>query len=547
MTPPQPRPLLLPLALRAALLVGLVLTLLIGVAGGGTPPGTALLRGDVADVARLTDLLVAPAAPRAVLRPAGTAPTEAELALLHAAAEQAPVTVGLPTEPLPVRVIPPTAPRVGRFAAVRFMAPAAPGDTLVARLMGGGGTVDSVLVTADAGAGVTGAFRVRPGVAGWTEWTVSVGRSGTGTAGAWVAEAGPPRLLAVAGPPSWETRYAIRALERSGVELALVQQLGRDNVITSGGATADWSEPSSLSRYDAVLLLGGADLGPGALDALRQWAAGGRGVLASSEAIGELGLGELAATADPRAAASSLDWIAPAEIAPLPAADVDAAVTPFDATPAVATVAARTADGRPFLVLAPLGRGRLVGLGPMETWRWVMDAGEETAHRAFWRSLVDWAAAPSADSLGVRVEPLRAPPGATVRVRSRTEGVQLYRPEGPVEVLAGAAGRFVATDTGTYELRADTAVVAAFRATAGDLTPPAELGRARLSLLATSSGGAMLTTDDFGARVSAAADDDGRVRRSPAPIPGGWPVLLFAVLVGWAIGEWAVRRLQGLA
>lgn len=544
----------LPLALRTLLMVGLLLVLLIGLSGNGEEPGTAVLRGDVGDVERLADLLLAPDAPGTIARPPGTAPTETELALLAAAADRAPLTIGLPSDPLPVRVLPPTAPRVGRFAAVRFTAPARSRDTVVARLIGAGGVVDSVRVTPGPGRAAEGAFRIRPGVAGWTEWTVAVGPGAAATAGAWVAEAGPPRLLVVAGPPSWESRYAIRALERSGVDLALVQHLGRDNVITSGDATATWSEPSALAAYDAVLLLPGADVGAPAFAVLVEWAAGGRAVLASSEAVGGLGLGALAATSPTPVAGSSLEWTAPAEIAPLPPADVDAAVGVFESIPAAATAAARTADGRPFLVLAPVGRGRLVGLAPIESWRWVMDSGDESGHRAFWRSLVDWAAAPSADSLGVRVEPHRAPAGTTVDLRSRAEGLELRRPDGSVESPGGGAGRFVAVDTGTYELGVDTAVAAAFRAIAGDGEtpadgkPPAELGRARLSLLAAASGGTVLEPDEFDGR--AAGDGPGAISSAPprpAPVPGGWPVLFFVVLVGLAIAEWAVRRLRGLA
>lgn len=531
---------ILPLALRAALFVGLALVLLTGLADDDTAPSTARLSGDGDDVARLTELLIAAEAPEAIFRPPGDVPSETELALLAAAADRAPLTIGLPSGPLPVRVILPSAPRVGRFAAVRFAVPVSPGDTVVARLMGASGVVDSARVTAEPGRAAEGAFRVRPGVTGWTEWTIAVGPSGStatptasaATAGAWVADAGPPRVLVVAGPPSWESRYVIRALERSGVDLGLVLHLGRDNVITAGGAAAAWSEPSSLARYDVVLLLAGAAVDPSALESLAAWTAGGRGVVASSEAIGGLGLGSLAPTAGEAIAASTLEWTAPAEIVPLPPSDLDAAVRAFDSIPPVATAAAHTPDGRPFLVLAPLGRGRLVGLTPMESWRWVMDAGDDAAHRAFWRSLVDWAAAPAADSLGVRVEPRRASVGATVDVGSRAEGMELRRPGGSAEALAS---RFVATDTGTYEVRVDTATVAAFRATPVDAAPPADLGRARLALLAASSGGAVLDGDELEAPPQ------------PTPGSGHWRVLVFAVLVALALAEWAVRRLRGLA
>lgn len=565
----MPRPTRASLGLRTALLAGLVWLLLAGVWRVDERPGATRLPGEAADHDRLAALLVEPLPPTAVLRDAGQEPREHELQGLAALTERTPLFVELPPEGPALRVVPPDRPLAHRFAALRFAATAAPGDTVTVRLLDRGAVLDSLRVVADTAGAVAGALRVRPGRSEWLEWRVAIDGASAGmegavaTVGAWVVEAAPPRVLVVAGPPSWESRYVVRALERSGAELSLVQRLGRDNIITAGGAAGDWASNGALDAYDVVVLLPGAAPDGEAMDSLEAWVLDGHGVLAASAAAGRLGLGS--AAGDRLVGGDSLIWTAPPEVAPLPAADLDATAVVTSGVPPGVTVAARGPGGDPVLVVSPLGRGRAAGLGLRDSWRWVLEAGLEPEHRAFWRSLVDWLAAPSADSLAARVTPSEGAVGTTVDVELRRGSLALQRPGGDVEPIAaargpeGPRGRFVPVDTGLHALRttgragggptggaesgptADVGgppALAAFRALPPDEAPTAELGRARLSLLAAASDGAALEPDAFAARVDAAASTG--ERRSP------WLPWIFATLALLALAEWTFRRLSGL-
>lgn len=549
----QPRVPAVVLVLRAALLASLLGILLIGPEEPAPDRPALQLEGRATDGRALIDAIVALDPPAAVLRPAGLAPTERELDLISAVATRAPVTVEVAGPDAHLRVDAPHTPLAGRAAALSFEGVGLAAEPVVVRLLGPGDVVlDSVRSTPNDHGRIHGAFRVRPERPGWTEWRIAAGAE-EATAAAWVAPADPPRVLVVAGPPSWESRTVLRALERSGVELAAVQALGRGHAVTAGSAAISWWEPASLARYDVVLLLPGAAPTPAALASLAEHAADGHGVLVAGGAgLRALGLASVVhpeRTVDP----ASLVWSAPPELAPLPVnrnADrggpgSDFAAVPLRGLSPVAAAVARTEAGDTLLVLASFGRGRAAGLGIRETWRWTLVAGQEAEHREFWRSLVDWLAAPSADATMHAVPSTAAAP-ATVTVVQRWRGstgpgggVAVRRPDGSVLSAIGPVTRFVAVDTGLHHVEVDGRARDAFRAVAPDDAPPAALARARLSLAAAASGGGALEPDSFRARS----------RQLGAATAGG-PVaglaLLFGALVAMALAEWTLRRFRGL-
>lgn len=534
-----------PLALRIGVIMGVLALVIAGLPQARGSGATPRLAGEAGDAAVVASILLAPAFSEAVFRDPGRAPTELEIQALAGVAARAPLVVGLPARRPGLTAIPPDAPRTGRHAAVGFTAYGTAGDSLRVRLLDArGAALDSLLVATGADGLARGGFRVRPGREGWTEWEVAVEQGDGDRVGAWVAAAPPPRVLVVAGPPSWESRYVLRALERSGAGAALVQHVGPDQVVTAGGAPAAWGSARSLAAYDVVILLAGAAPEEAALGALEAWVAEGNGVLAAAGSPAASWLEGRGGGVPRDVRGDGLVWTAPAEIAPLPDLDLTLSVVPAGAPGPAGAVAARSVEGDALLTLTPFGRGRVAVLGLRESWRWVMEAGLEAGHRAFWRSVVDWLAVPSADSAGIRLEPIAAGAGATVDLATYAGALTLHRPAGAGEVIPLAPvgergfGRFVPVDTGLYALRLDGRTVAAFRAAAPDDGRPAELARARLSLLAAASGGEILEADAYAARLAAAGAGDRR---------GRWAAAAFVLLAVMALAEWALRRLRGFA
>ncbi|HSH44448.1 MAG TPA: hypothetical protein VK966_01195 [Longimicrobiales bacterium] len=495
-----------------------------------------------------------------VFRAAGSPPGTLELDALGAVAGRA-LYAELPRDAAPLTAVPPFAPMAGRSAAVEVRVPAV--DTArVARLLGPG---DAVLDSTRVAPGATAAgFRVRPSRAGWAEWRVTLG-SAMDTAQAWVAPGRPPRVLVATGPPDWESRYLVRALEASGAEVSLVQDLGRGNII-SAGAPETWWTDDSLADHDVVVLLPGANLQ--ATEALATFVRLGGGLaLAGAWTVGEAeDGGDTGGQADPApllatlglaravrsagTAADSVRWSTPPAVAPLPPRDGEHAVAAFSAPGPAATVAARV-GGAPAMLLAPYGRGRAAAVGLTETWRWVL-AGEDAGHRAFWRTLVDWLTA-SPPVFAMEAVGASGVVGTTVRFRDRRPADRASSPSSPTLSLVrpgsdseeplpmvGGKGRFVAVDTGVHAIRLEGRPVAAFRAVGADVAGAASDpgSRARLTLLASASRGGALEPDAFDALVREHGAGPG------LEIP--WAALLFAVLVTLCTAEWALRRVRGL-
>jgi hypothetical protein len=358
-----------------------------------------------------------------------------------------------------------------------------------------------------------------------------------------------------AGFPHWESKFLVRALEESGATVETAYDLGRGQFVVQGGSGLS---PERLARADAVILLNGAPVGDGERRMLQDWAAarGGGVLLVGGQARG----GTFGLTDGLRARSvdgPSLTWTLPPELAPLPADRVRSGAVVFGAVRAGAAMAVTSGDAG-VLALRPLGRGRAASLGLTETWRWRMEAGRVREHREFWRALVDWLASAPRDPLTVQVpEPVgpagarrevvvyaasgaaaSAPPLLVTRPNRRADTVSLVADPARPGVLRGA---FLPADTGLYTFAfAGRAPSAAYRATAA--AGPADDAWARLSMLASASGGRMLPADSLRPAIRRLTPEGAG---GGAPLPLGW--MLFWALLLAAGTEWAIRRLRGQA
>ncbi len=482
-----------------------------------------------------------------IAREAVTPPSAADLEALAAAAARAPLFAALPAGAPSVALDAPPHPRAERAAAIPFRVRAAARREVTVRLADASGVLDSVRLRTDEGGRAAGAFRVRPARSGWREWSVEAeGRRAS--AGAWVDTAGAPRVLVRAGLPGWESRFVVRALEESGARVDVRFDLGRGMAVGQGGGDA--ITPSRLAATDAVLVLDGAPLGAGEATALAEWAARGGGVLLAGDRAGAAALGTVRAGAtEAPLDASTIRWTAPAELATFPADRIRLTAVPFAGTGAATVLAASSAEGG-LLALRPLGRGRAASLAITDTWRWRMEGGRVEEHREFWRGVVDWLASAPRGPVSLQVAESVGPVGARQEVTVFAEGsppphVLLARPSGPPDTLRLVATRpgtllasFVPATEGVYTLSVpDSPARAGFHAARGGA---ADAGWARLALIASSSGGALLPPGELAREVAA------RSGREDAP---RWPLawLLLGALVAAAGTEWAIRRLTGRA
>jgi hypothetical protein len=542
-----------PAILRALVLLLLALTLVLpGLWRGKGGPAAPAWISDARALDRQTDSLLVGRAPPAIARASTEAPTAAELEVLAAAARRAPLYAALPARTATVQADAPARALSGRAAAVGFRVRGVPGDSVLVRLSDETGVLDSLRVRTDANGGYAGAFRVRPPRPGWREWTVEAGDA-TARTGAWVDSAGAPRVLVRAGFPHWESKFLVRALEESGATVETAYDLGRGQFVVQGGSGLS---PERLARADAVILLNGAPAGDGERGMLQDWAAarGGGVLLVGGQArAGAFGLveGLRARSVD----GPSLSWALPPELAPLPADPVRSGAVVYGGARAGASMAAMSGDAG-VLAMRPLGRGRAASLGLTETWRWRMEAGRVREHREFWRALVDWLASAPRDPLTVRVpEPVgpagarrevvvyaageaaaSPPPLLVTRPNRRADTVSLVADPARPGVLRGA---FLPADSGLYTFAfAGAAPSAAYRATAS--AGPADDAWARLSMLASQSGGRMLPADSLRPVIRRLTPDGAG---GGARLPIGW--ILFWGLLLVVAAEWAIRRMRG--
>ena len=550
----------LPAILRALVLALLAAALLLPSLWRASPAaGGAVRIRSAADLAR-PDSLLAGSPPAALTYESKQPPSAAELETLSAAAERAPLFVSAPAEVRLVEAAATARSLAGRAAAVSFRLRGPPGDSARVYLSDAGASVDSLTVAADARGEAAGAFRVRPAAPGWREWRVTArwarGDSAAGAAGAWVDSAGPPRVLVRAGFPDWEAKFVTRALEESGAAVASSLALGRGLAVAEGAGGA--ITPARLAQADAVVVLDGAPLAPAEAAALAEWAARGGGVLLAGDRAGVAGFGlvrggDRVVSVD----ATTIRWALPPELAPLTTERVGGDAQPFGA-PSAGTMVGASAPAGGVLALRPLGRGRAAALALTETWRWRMEAGRVAEHREFWRSLVDWLASSRPEPLSILLADASGPAGVRREVRvvdSRAQAnaavppLVITRPGGAADTVPLARGgsspgvfhgSFVPAAEGVYTLAfAGGPPRAAFRASAA--APSSADAWARLSLLASRSGGRILSADSLGGAVDRLTADGPAGPRAPSA------ALIFGVLLALGAAEWSIRRLSGRA
>jgi hypothetical protein len=538
-----------PALLRAAVLALLAAALLVPALWRPAPtdeaPRALMLRAGDGE-ARIDSLLLA-SAPAVVGREGTAPPTEAELDVLAALARRAPLYAFAPAEARWLAAEAPARPRTGRAAAVGFQLRAAPGDSVTLRIADETGVLDSLRTRADDNGDVAGAFRVRPPQAGWREWTITAGDHSART-GAHVDSAGPPRVWVRAGLPHWEASFLVRTLEEAGALVETAFDLGRGMAVEQGDAGAVTQE--RLARFDVVVLLDGAPATDAERRHLADWVATGGGMVVTGAQAAATAFALTPGGVRPTPLqAEAIRWDVPAELAALPSASLRSAAV-FAGAPRPGTSLAAAAGTDPVLTLRPLGRGRAAGLSLTETWRWRMEAGHVDEHRAFWRSLVDWAAATPADGPAAHVpEPFGivgvpreflvygagddAPRAAIVRPAGVADTVDLHPAPGRPGVWRGTV---VPADSGVHLVQVGGGPAAGFVAATD---PDADGGWARLALLAHGSGGGMVPEDSL--RPTVRRLTSGVPERPVLPL--AW--LLFAAVVAAAGAEWLLRRLAG--
>ena len=404
--------------MRIALGVGLAVLIAVGIPRRPAPGEPIRVDASVSPEA-LAEILAADTAADLTWADS-VAPTRAVSTLLAAAAAAGGrVTVRVPAGAGGLRVEPPV------HAVARRRAP------LVIEVSGPAGTDVPVTITADAGAtdslvvpiGEAARSRavvaVEPTRAGHASWTVRTAATER-VVHAWVRPEASVRVLVWTGPPSWESRWLVRALESVGMDVVVRQDLGRNLAVTSaeGAASSGTSAASSevgalgsgaglpnpptdaptslddLTAWDVLAFVGAPDDETAAL-VLRWVAERGGGLLIA-------GPGEWPASLDgwapgdvvERPLASVLEWAGPAEVVPLPSAEIAVraiSVPSVEGGPAAGAAPVVSTTSSTYARAGYLGRGRVLTSG-IETWPWVMEAGHADAHAAYWESVVEWLA-----------------------------------------------------------------------------------------------------------------------------------------------------------
>jgi hypothetical protein len=542
---------------RAALALGLAALLAFGLRRGADP-GVPLLLDAATTVDQLVDILVRDTAP-VLAYVDSVPPTRAVTALLASAAEGgADVTLAIPGDAGRLRVVPPDRPVARRRAALDVTVRGEPGSDVPVTVAGQTGAADTLVVAIGPDGRGAASVAVEPSRPGVETWTVRTPDAEV-TAHAWVRPEAPIRVLVWSGAPGWESRWLVRALEASGMDVAVRQDLGRDLAVTTEGASAPRTL-DDLAAYDVLALVGAAADSAGAL--ARQWVAERGG-----------GLLVVAANGDAReVAAAELAWAGPAEIVPLPPAVivVRASTVPAAGFPVVEVgggaarrittglapdaAAGGSASGAAALVRADyVGRGRTFASG-LETWPWVMEAGLGDEHEGYWESVVEWLAGGLTEGVLLEAEPAQP----WVRWEGRVEGtlpaaLLLRRPttapgeataDEPLPAIldadgAGAIVAFVPVAEGAHALEPVWSL--------GDAGP----GPSVVGTVAAPAGeplawtAASLELGRAGARLLAADDPALSAGARPARSSQALPWIAFLLLALLAASAWTARRVRG--
>jgi len=543
-----------PFLLRLILLLGLGILLFQGI-GEGEPGGRPLSVEQMGPEEALRVLALDPA-PTRVERSSMSPPDPEELLRLAAVAEVLPLRVVLPGTPPPLRVELPRMARAERSTALVVRGAAPSGAPLEILVQGDAGVRDSLSLTPESSGRVAGAVPFRPVRAGWHSWMISAA-SHRIEAGMLVQEALPLRVLVLGGPPGWESRFTIRALEESGVVLTLRQPLGGGRFVT-GSPTPGLLPLPALDSVDVILLLPGGRLPGGLGGRVEAWMASGGGVVVlpgGGDTVSVPGLLEdwIVPAGQRVMAASNLIWSLPPELAPLPPLELEFPFLPLrlPGSSDWAAAASLPESNDPVLALGGVGAGRAVVVGIPATWLWRMEGGATLEHRAFWRQLVEWTAGGTGSQVVVLTPREGVATNALVHLPVEWGGggtppsLRLERPDGRVEALGVdllAPGRGEASllpgGPGLYRIL-DVAGegLAGFMAVEGGGPGPGAFPR--LVRLAGASGGQVVGLPGIGGSEDAS---------TPLPDSRSWPWPLFLLVSFALLGglEWGLRRFRGL-
>lgn len=530
---------LLVAALRAGAALLLIALVINGVPRFGT--GGALITTASTPEQALREE-VASGASRSIVYVDSIPPTRVAAGLLAAAAARG-RTVALRTPGLPpaVTAVPPPRPVARRRSALGVTVRTNVDGPIVLFVEDGLGQVDSVTIAAGRDGVTNTRIAVEPARAGPARWTIraSVGDVdiGSATASAWVRPEAPLRVLVLSGPPGWEMRFLIRALESAGIDLEVQQDLGRGLSVSSTGSTSAASI-EDLQRFDVVVTSGGQGERATLLDTWVRSRGGGLLVVG-----GQTGTRRSVSAAD-------LSWDGPAELVPLPLLDLEVNVETVPPTEGAVLIVGGNDSAPPmgtagvggqeaFATAAMVGRGRVVRWG-LESWPWVMEAGAARAHERSWASIVAWLAGGLRDDVhvtGPSGQPWAMwegevegalPPALLVETEGGPESLAIQA----IDPMRGSV-RFVPTTSGAHELGA--------------------AGTAPFAAALIEGGGERLTWADAALEIGR---EGGTVRADPrvAAIDDGpfasddtWRRLLFLALAALVGLSWIVRRTRGLA
>ena len=524
------------LGARVIVGAGLAALLVWGIGDGASDGGMSFVSSETSPEQLATALAVDGAA--SVTFVDSVAPSREVTRLLSgAAARGTDVRLVVPGVPAALEVSAPAVTVAQRRSALTVTVRAAPGSEVPLAVRDASGVTDTLLVRVGkegddlAGVAVL-SVAVEPSRPGATSWTVSLGTDSV-VVTSWTRPEAPVSTLVLSASPGWETRAMVRALEAAGGRVSTWTDLGRERSVGTTGAAVP-TRAADLMDFDVLVLVGSV---PGmSLDTALQW-------------VGEVGGGLLVVNAAPAAGgspaertvrANELQWSGPAEIVPLPAADLDLTVRPLREAAGQATVVVATDERETILSEAEwYGRGRIFRSG-VQSWPLVLEAGLGAEHTTYWESVVEWLAN------GLRGDRhLRASAAAPhMAWRGTIEGavpdtVTVTSPGGEPRVQRsvqrGRDGtgvvRFVPTVVGGYAL-------------GGGLDAGVGVGPGSLT---TSWVETALEIGEAGGAVEAATQTDILRANRPLGASTPWRLPVFVLLAGAALVGWAARRIGGLA
>lgn len=311
---------------------------------------------------------------------AGEASRAVDFSLAGPAPGPARVTLTVPGSAPRLQLTAPTHLIAERRAALDLVVRGAPSSEAVVVLSEGSGLEDTIHVAFDPSGTARTSIGIEPHRAGAATWTARMDGSAA-TAWAWVRSATAVRALVLTGPPGNESRQLIRSLEGAGIDVTVRQDLGRALTVESAGASLP-TDLADLESFDVVVVI---EPLAAPMDLLLTWVVERGGGL----------LRLVSATVDAESI-SRIEWTGPAELLPLPAADVQTRAQRV--TPPPGGIGLPVAQGesddedRPVYARADwLGRGRVYTSG-LQSWPWVMEVGAVAAHRSHWESIVEWLA-----------------------------------------------------------------------------------------------------------------------------------------------------------